>query len=129
MMAVNIDKAIQYLKCKEFLYSYTLFRKRESFSERSAQKKRRDNFLSFIDRLKIFYFCDLEVDIQNFYSQTKQSENRQATYNIKKFELLMNAYCNILLMSLKDFQFLGKLGTSERMQVRAPTRVFTKLSV
>jgi hypothetical protein len=60
---VNIDKAIQYLKCRELRSSYTLFRNKESFSDRSAQKNRRDSFLSLIDKLRIFYFCDLEVDI------------------------------------------------------------------
>jgi len=63
MTALNIEKIIQYLKCKEFLYSYTLLRKRESESERSAQKNNRDSFLSFIERLRIFYFWDFEVDI------------------------------------------------------------------
>ena len=63
MIAVNMDRAMQYLKCRMLRSSYTLFKNKESFSDRSAQKNRRDSFLSFIDRLRIFSFWDLEVDI------------------------------------------------------------------
>lgn len=66
MIAENIENAMQYLKCSELRYSYTLLRNKESFYERSALKNKRDSFLSLIDRLRIFYFWDFDVDIGKF---------------------------------------------------------------
>ena len=40
-----------------------LLRNRESLSERSAQKKSRESFLSLRERLRIRSFWDFEVDI------------------------------------------------------------------
>lgn len=63
MIVPSMEQQRQYLKCSELRSSQALLRKSESASERSAQKKSLDIFLSLSERLRILSFCDFVVDI------------------------------------------------------------------